>query len=298
MSRISVIIPVYEAERTIARCLDSLESQTLTDWEAVCINDGSKDRTREILDTYAAADRRFVVLHKPNGGAASARNTGITLAKGEYLMFLDADDFLHPQTLELTLAAAVNNGSDLVCFSSGKAREGRMKIKRYNPLKAETQTTSEVFRYAADYPIPWHCLYLASVVKDLRFPKAILYERIPWWGEALKRVTKATLMRLPLYFHAPSPGSSINSASLDDREIGLCAAMEYAELLFASDEERSAVPGFDCVCPKNTPADETTPLKSRLWEENFLVPLRADYKKIHARRVRYDKFQDLLDRLF
>ena len=97
MPRISVIIPVYNTEAYLKRCLDSLLGQSFPDWEAVCVDDGSTDASPAILDGYASRDRRFRVIHKQNEGASAARNTALTLVRGEYTLLMDSDDFLHPQ---------------------------------------------------------------------------------------------------------------------------------------------------------------------------------------------------------
>lgn len=97
---VSVIIPAYNAASFLPRALDSLIAQTFPHWEAVCINDGSTDGSAAVLDAYAARDSRFVVRHTENSGAASARNTALTIARGEYVTMLDADDWLDTDTLE------------------------------------------------------------------------------------------------------------------------------------------------------------------------------------------------------
>lgn len=97
---ISIIIPAYNAEAYLARALDSLLAQSLPCWEAICIDDGSTDGTASILDSYAARDKRFIVRHTKNGGAAKARNIALQMAQGEFVTMLDADDWLDNTTLE------------------------------------------------------------------------------------------------------------------------------------------------------------------------------------------------------
>ena len=99
MPSISVIIPVYNVEKYLGRCLDSLLAQTWTDWEALCVDDGSRDASGTILDSYAGRDSRFRVVHVENGGASHARNIALDMVGGEFLMLLDSDDFIHPQTM-------------------------------------------------------------------------------------------------------------------------------------------------------------------------------------------------------
>lgn len=96
---ISVIVPVYKAERTLARCIESVIAQEYQDWELILVNDGSPDRSGEICDEYAAKDERIRVVHKQNEGASQARNSGISYARGEYISFVDSDDYISPRYL-------------------------------------------------------------------------------------------------------------------------------------------------------------------------------------------------------
>ena len=98
--RISIIIPVYNAEEYLDRCLESVLEQSFTSFEVILVDDGSTDSSPLICDRYSATDPRFRTVHKENGGVSSARNAGMDLAKGEYLMFLDSDDALLPDALE------------------------------------------------------------------------------------------------------------------------------------------------------------------------------------------------------
>ena len=99
--KISVIVPVYNAEKSLCRCIDSILTQTYQDFELLLIDDGSKDSSGAICDSYVAKDSRIKVFHKPNGGVSSARNLGIDNAQGEWLTFVDADDYLSYDAYEL-----------------------------------------------------------------------------------------------------------------------------------------------------------------------------------------------------
>ena len=106
---ISVIIPVFNVEQYLGYCLDSLIRQSYNDFEALLIDDGSTDDSRTICDDYCQKDNRFHVIHKKNEGIAAARNDGMELAKGEYLYFMDSDDYIHPQALEVLVRALTDN---------------------------------------------------------------------------------------------------------------------------------------------------------------------------------------------
>ena len=111
-NRISIIVPVYNAEEYLSRCLDSILEQDMASYEVILVDDGSTDSSSLICDRYSATDPRFRTIHKPNGGVSSARNAGLNLAKGEYLMFLDSDDALEPDALSAMTKDL--NGEDFV----------------------------------------------------------------------------------------------------------------------------------------------------------------------------------------
>lgn len=113
MAKISVIIPIYNGEKYLPRCLDSLLEQSFKDWTAICVDDGSSDNTGKILDEYAKLDNRFVVVHKKNAGVSAARNDGIKKATGDYIHFMDADDIIDARYYEKMIDNA--NGVDIVC---------------------------------------------------------------------------------------------------------------------------------------------------------------------------------------
>lgn len=112
--KISIIVPVYNVEKYLRRCLDSILAQTFADFECICVDDGSPDGSGKVLDEYAEKDSRFVVIHKDNGGVSSARNAGLDVVHGEWIAFVDSDDWVENFYLEDMYNSAINNGSDLV----------------------------------------------------------------------------------------------------------------------------------------------------------------------------------------
>lgn len=114
MIKISIIVAVYNAEKYLRRCLDSILGQSFKDWECLLIDDGSTDASPALCDSYAAADGRFRAFHKPNGGVGSARQTGLENAKGEYVAHIDSDDWVEPDMLEQLYAKAKETGADVV----------------------------------------------------------------------------------------------------------------------------------------------------------------------------------------
>lgn len=122
--QISIIVPVFNTERYLNKCLNSIQAQTLQDWECILIDDGSTDNSGKICDDYAAKDARFKVIHKNNEGVSIARNTGLNEAIGNWIGFVDSDDWIEKETYETALQYAINNDADIVqwgyCRSDGK----------------------------------------------------------------------------------------------------------------------------------------------------------------------------------
>ena len=118
--KISVIIPVYNVEKYLGECLDSILAQTFQDFEIICVDDGSTDRSLDILQEYKRKDDRFVIFQQRHAGAGAARNHGLKLAEGKYIQFLDSDDYFEPTLLEELYTRAEKFGSDLTVCSSRK----------------------------------------------------------------------------------------------------------------------------------------------------------------------------------
>lgn len=123
--KFSVIIPVYNVEAYLIECLNSVLDQTFEDWEAICVNDGSTDNSAAILEEYGQKDSRFKIVNQPNGGLSTARNTGLKAAAGEYVLFLDSDDWLEGNALERVSESLAKE--DMLCFSGRRffEKEGR-----------------------------------------------------------------------------------------------------------------------------------------------------------------------------
>ena len=179
---VSVIMPVYGVEDYVGGAIESIQAQTLTDWELFCVDDGSKDRSGEVCDAYAAEDARIRVIHKENGGAPSARNVAIDQAEGKYLYFCDADDWAEPTMLEDMVNIAETNGSQLVVagFYIDTYYSDTEKVTQSQEVPSRVFETQRQFREHAhelfDQNLlytPWNKLFLASYIKDnlLYFPQ-------------------------------------------------------------------------------------------------------------------------------
>lgn len=174
---ISVIIPAYNAEKFIARALDSLINQTCSKWQAIVINDGSSDATEEICRDYCSKDERIKLFTKENGGVSRARNTGLEKAEGKYICFLDADDFLEPFFLEtLCNGFKENNCMISACgytHSNGEQGKPSSSAEKYSIEKAFYL----MCRDNIIHPFIWNKMFLSSVIREncLQFDTDIIY---------------------------------------------------------------------------------------------------------------------------
>lgn len=265
MPAISIIIPVYNVEKYLRRCLDSVLNQTFADWEAICVNDGSPDNSADILAEYAARDSRFVVVTQKNGGLSDARNTGMKHATGKYIMYLDSDDFIHPQTMEIAHYMAVRDGSDIVSFNYDRAYRPRLMLrhflkmdtdnviprqihKKYRLENIATRVADDVFKYATErshnrwrknkkwlikHCQVWKNLYRRELIEDTPFIKGLLFEDFPWWSAIMLKNPRVTITALPLYFYVPNFGGIVLSSKQLRIMQSLCAGVRESYRLYA-----------------------------------------------------------------
>ena len=137
--KFSVIIPVYNVEAYLRECLDSVLHQTFEDWEAICVNDGSTDNSAAILEEYGHKDGRFKIFSQSNSGLSAARNTGLKAATGEYVLFLDSDDWLESSAMEIVSKSLTDE--DMLCFSGRRFSEKEGRYHEADQLKPQEYTT-------------------------------------------------------------------------------------------------------------------------------------------------------------
>lgn len=175
MSIISIIIPIYNVEKYIHRCVDSVINQTYTDLEIILVDDGSPDNCGKICDEYAKKDNRIKVIHKENGGLSDARNHGIESAIGEWLFFLDSDDWIYPQTIENLYAAAIENN---VSVSMCAYEETDSKSLVVDDSKKSTLWTPKdlYLKHHVTATTAWGKLYHKDCFKNIRYPAGKIHE--------------------------------------------------------------------------------------------------------------------------
>ena len=175
---ISVIIPIYNMEAYLARCLDSVLNNTYRNLEVLCVDDGSKDASAEILRAYAEKDSRIVPIFKENGGVSSARNAGLDRMTGEYVTFVDPDDYVHPQYVELLYRALQESGTEVaICGfrTVGPDEAAPSDPIAFCPENLERLSVSAVFRDHSYRSFCWGKLFHAPLIGKTRFREDVHY---------------------------------------------------------------------------------------------------------------------------
>lgn len=278
--KISVIIPVYNAEATLRRCVDSVLSQTFTDFECLLINDGSKDRSGDICDEYAAKDSRVRVFHKENGGVSSARNVGLDNLRGEWVTFVDSDDWLTSSSFD---GINVFDEIDLVVmpyyehYNSSMLSPFRLKAE---VLNNKSQLKDFYAEYITTGLLKCVCgkIYKASILDDIRFnERIILGEDTLFFLNAFVKVNSLRIIPEPCYVYRLLPPTGKYKQDVSN-------SIYTMRMLFEAYEQNGiVVPEFekqiflDCksVCQDQLDTDPQS------WYENEYVSSR--FKRI--RRV-------------
>lgn len=171
MPKISIIVPVYKVEQYIRRCLDSIVNQTFTDWECILVDDGSPDNSGKICDEYAEKDDRFRVFHQENAGVSAARNKGLDEARGEWISFVDSDDWVEKEMLKMMCSCAEQNKAEVVICGSAIVNENKTK----EILKLKDGWLNMPQDYEWHFNAPWGKLYSKNIIDmyNVKFPLGI-----------------------------------------------------------------------------------------------------------------------------
>lgn len=217
--KVSIIIPIYNVEKYIEQCIESVVNQTLKDIEIIIVNDGTKDNSMKKIEKYLS-DPRIIVIDKENGGLSSARNVGLEIAKGEYIAFIDSDDFI-----ELTMLEELYNNSEKadIVFSDIIFYDDKTKNKKYSKIKLSFEKNLDKGSYFLDtIPIVvWNKIYRNKYLKKiaLTFIEGIIYEDNDFTVKAVFQATKVKYVKSFHYYRINRDGSIMaNSKKLKEEE--------------------------------------------------------------------------------
>lgn len=226
LTKVSVVLPVYNMEKYLEECLDSIINQTLKDIEVICINDGSEDNSLNILKEYAKKDTRINIINQENGGHATATNHGIDIAKGKYLFLMDSDDKLKLDALEKTYIIAEEKNVDFVLFQAINYDDEKNEFyesERYNMTEVADYVNNKIF--SSDdlgtliFKIavtPWTKLYNRKFIERIhaRFPEGLIFDDNIFFWQTLLQAERIYFLREHLFYRRWYESSSTMSGDL------------------------------------------------------------------------------------
>ena len=201
---ISIIVPVYNVEKYLKRCIESITNQTYKNIEIILVDDGSTDNSSKICDEYKNKDKRIKVIHKTNGGISSARNRGLDIAKGDYIGFVDSDDYISPNMYEILYKELINNKVDISSCDSIIFKDNDIQFKKIESYKKYIMNKLEAIETLIRNnnnvnPSAWNKLYKKKLFKNVRYPEGYVYEDILTTYLVIEKSNKLIHIKYPLY---------------------------------------------------------------------------------------------------
>lgn len=202
---ISVIIPIYKVEKELNRCVDSIINQSYTDLEIILVDDGSPDRCPMICDDWLKKDQRIKVIHKDNGGLSDARNAGYKIAGGEYISFVDSDDWVYKDFYKIMLETLLKNKSDIVECDVTKTSDYKVDDLSINAINSQDYNVEnalkELINDGVFHQHVWNKLYKRDAIEDVLFEKGKLNEDEFWTYQVFGKAHQITKIDIPLYYY-------------------------------------------------------------------------------------------------
>lgn len=235
---ISVIVPVYKVEKYLNECIDSVLAQTFTDFELILVDDESPDSCPALCDAAAEKDSRVRVIHKTNGGAGAARNAGLDIARGNWIVFMDSDDMAAPKLLETMHRRAGQEQPDIViCDFMRMTADGRRSWYQERLVKEEVLSQDDLIRKICLSPfvVVWCKMYRRELVGETRFGDKVIGEDAVFENEIFRKAHKAVCVAEWLYDYRSTPNSLVRgkrtARNLEDQVnanyVSFCNALDH-----------------------------------------------------------------------
>lgn len=235
---VSIIIPAYNSERYIVKCLKSLQAQSYKNIEIIIINDGSTDQTQNIIDDFIKTDRRFLLINQGNTGVSGARNVGMKLSKGKYLVFVDSDDYVAPDYVETLLKLMKHGNNELACADYYKVENGVAYSQSTNTQKTDVLSRTDAMnllhneQYFQGYL--WNKIFLKEIIIQncISFdPEIKIWEDMLFCLKYLINVEKIVHINKSVYFYVNHDESTMNNRGVWNEYTQLKALDDMWELL-------------------------------------------------------------------
>lgn len=213
---ISIIMPIYKAEDYLEKSITSILNQTFKNFELILVDDGSPDNSGKICDELAVNDNRIKVIHKKNGGASTARNAGLDIAKGEFIAFVDSDDWIEPTLFEILFNLAKKHDADISQCNYIKTENEDIKIendkneiiKTFNKIESLNNLYNEMY---VSTVVLWNKIYKKSLFDEIRFPNMRIFEDEAIMYKLLYKSNKLVYTNQKLYYYRNTPDSIMNA---------------------------------------------------------------------------------------
>ena len=252
MVKVSIIVPVYNAEKTIGRCINSIVTQSYKDFELLLLDDGSEDSSPQMCDDFAKMDMRIQVLHKENSGVSDTRNQGIAMARGEYLQFIDSDDWITPDATEFFMRTMTEYKCDMVIADFYRVIGDRVAQKgdiEKDGMMDRTSYASNMMQKPANfyYGVLWNKFYKKSIIEkyDIKMDTAVSWcEDFMFNMEYVRHINTVYALKIPVYYYVKtkdslvSQGLSMKKAIQMKCSVFACYNHFYKEVLGEEDYER------------------------------------------------------------
>lgn len=233
---ISVIVPIYNVEMYLPRCVYSIINQTYSNIEILLVDDGSTDSCYEIIKQFEKEDLRIRIFHQKNGGLSAARNTGIDNAKGKYLAFVDSDDYIHPRMLEILYCNLKKNEADISICDFYWIHDGENTTEYLENTTSVYEGIEVLHRLIGDdvvSVVAWNKLYRASIFKTVRYPRGKLHEDEYVLHEVYSQCFRTVYTDAKLYYYIKREGSISDKRSarnIIDGHEAFCRRLVWSSL--------------------------------------------------------------------
>lgn len=221
-SLVSVIVPIYNVERYLNRCINSIINQSYQNLEIILVDDGSPDNCPQICDEWKKRDRRIKVFHKRNGGLSDARNCGLEQATGEYIAFVDSDDYIGKTMYETMITAIEKTGSNLACcgrFYKSFNGEKKSRCLEHQVVMSDYEAIHELLNNGCVEEAVWDKLYRKELWNELRFPLNEINEDIVVMPELIRRSKQVVHVALPFYYYCYNENSITKSGYNSKKDV-------------------------------------------------------------------------------
>lgn len=304
--KFSIIIPIYKVEKYLHECVDSVLSQSFTDFEVILVDDGSPDNCPEICDEYASKDSRIKVIHQKNAGLACARNAGISVAKGEYILCIDSDDYLSNDSVLYKIAQKADGKTDVVLYGFRKLFEsnstfGIDKVPDLRRVSNTSEMLNSVLSSNSYCGTAWTKAVKFSILQDnnIEFRPGMISEDIDWYIHLMCFAKTYDSVNEAAVVYRQRPGSISHDAKLNSLTDNLWILEEWPKLIKEEVKDEPTIDALmhvmayyyanDMILFSGYPSKVSAPYKKRFKAQSYLL----DYA-VTPRALTVKKFYKLL----